>query len=65
MFKSPNETIEKRVAKATYVQKSDNWKIYWQRADLKWHRYDPNPTADSIEEVLRIIEEDECACFYG
>ncbi|MGH8716972.1 MAG: DUF3024 domain-containing protein [Burkholderiales bacterium] len=29
------------VAKATYVKAQDVWKVFWQRADLKWHRYDP------------------------
>jgi hypothetical protein len=28
---------QKPAAKATYVRKTDRWKIYWQRADLKWH----------------------------
>jgi hypothetical protein len=41
------------------------WKIYWKRADLKWHRYDPHPEAANLAEALRIIDEDACCCFFG
>jgi len=34
------------MAKATYVRKTDRGKIYWQRANLKWHAYPAkNPAA--------------------
>ena len=36
-WRDPKETIEEPAAKATYVRKSDRWKIYWQRADMKRH----------------------------
>ena len=65
---SPNEPqskIETAVAKATYVKASGVWKIYWQRADLRWHRYEPSPEADSLEEVLQIVDSDKYACFFG
>ena len=61
----PSRIMEAAVAKATYVKRSGRWKIYWQRADLKWHRYDPDPEVDSIEDVLAIVEADEYGCFFG
>jgi hypothetical protein len=61
----PTETLENKVAKATYVKRADEWRIYWLRADLKWHRYVPHPTANSIDEVLAVIGEDEHCCFFG
>jgi len=61
----PGETIEHPVAKATYVKTQKLWKVYWQRADLKWHGYEPNPTASSLQEFLRIVDRDEYACFFG
>ena len=36
-----------------------------QRADLRWHRYDPEPEAGRIEDVLNILNRDEYGCFYG
>jgi hypothetical protein len=61
----PSEMIESAIAKATYVKRSETWKVFWQRADLKWHRYDPVPEVDSVEEFLAVVEADECACFFG
>ncbi len=64
-WRDPKTRIESPIAKATYVKKNDVWKIYWQRADLKWHRYDPNSEVKSIEKFLEIVENDEFGCFYG
>ncbi|HKL26212.1 MAG TPA: DUF3024 domain-containing protein [Desulfuromonadales bacterium] len=57
--------MESPVAKATYVKIRKIWKIYWMRADLKWHGYQPDPVVQSIEEFLEIVERDEYGCFYG
>ena len=65
MWNNPKEKIEESVAKATYVKSSDIWKIYWQRADLKWHRYEPDPEVKTLEEFLEVVERDEYCCFYG
>ena len=64
-WNKPSETIEHPVAKATYVKRTDCWKVYWQRADLKWHRYDPDAEVDSVEAFLAVVEADQCACFFG
>lgn len=64
-FDNPEETMEHPVARATYVKLSNTWKIYWQRADLKWHGYEPDPVADSLEDALKIIDADEFGCFFG
>ena len=65
MWQRPDEILEHPIIKATYVKRCNHWRIYWQRADLKWHRYDPTPEADRIEDVLEIAERDEYGCFYG
>ncbi len=64
-FKDPSMKIEHAIAKATYLKREGIWKIYWMRADLKWHRYEPVPEADSLEEFLSVIEDDHHGCFYG
>ena len=53
------------MAKATYVRSQNIWKVYWQRADLKWHSYDPDPEVDSIEDFLSVVDADKYACFFG
>ena len=61
----PAEILEHFVAKATYIKTQEHWKVFWQRADLKWHSYDPNPTVANIDKFLVLIEVDEHACFWG
>jgi len=61
----PQETMECPVAKATYSRAQEIWKIYWQRSDLKWHRYDPIPEVDQLCDFLELVDEDTHACFWG
>jgi len=62
---NPKEKTETPVVKTTYVKADKAWKIYWQRSDLKWHSYQPYPTAKYLEEVLEVVGEDKNACFWG
>lgn len=64
-WRQPEVKNELPVAKATYVKKSGIWKVYWQRADLKWHRYDPAPEVKTVEAFLAVVERDEYGCFFG
>ena len=64
-FERPKEKSESSQIKATHVRKSNIWKIYWKRADMKWHRYEPHPEADTLERVMEILDEDEYCCFRG
>ena len=65
LWNDPSERIEEPVAKATYVKKTNTWRVYWQRSDLKWHRYDPDPEVATLEDFLRVVDEDEFAAFWG
>ncbi|MBC8316937.1 MAG: DUF3024 domain-containing protein [Desulfobulbaceae bacterium] len=65
VWNNPEKRITLPVAKATYVKKSNIWKVYWQKADLKWNGYEPNPQAKTIEQFVAIVEEDAYACFWG
>jgi len=62
---NPSVKIEESVAKATYLKAKRNWKIFWQRADLKWYRYDPVPDVKTIEQFLYVVEKDQYSCFFG
>jgi hypothetical protein len=56
---------EGAVAKATYVRTRRRWRVFWQRRDLKWHRYEPMPEVASIDEFVALVDEDRHACFFG
>jgi len=57
--------VDVPIAKATFVQKENKWKIYWQRADLKWHLYEPNKEVKTIKTFIKIVDEDKLGCFWG
>lgn len=64
-WRDTDRMLEHPIAKATYNKSKKNWKLYWQRADMKWHGYQPHPEAASIEEILDVIREDTHCCFFG
>ena len=64
-WRRPDELLENPVAKATYVKTRGVWKVFWMRADLKWHSYAPTPTVGSVEKFLELVDADPHACFWG
>ena len=62
---NPTERIEEAVAKARYLKSRDEWLVYWQRADLKWHKYGPMPEVRTVEAFLQLVDMDEYGCFFG
>lgn len=64
-FLQPKQKIESQVAKATFVNAKDYYKVFWKRSDLKWHSYQPLPTVKTIRDFIQAIEEDKYGCFWG
>lgn len=62
---NPEEILDLPIAKATYVKSRKIWKIYWKRADLKWHVYDPTPEVTHLSDFLDIVDRDSHGCFWG
>jgi hypothetical protein len=44
---------------------SGRWKVFWKRADLKWHGYEPTAAVPSIEQFLAVVDADPYGCFFG
>ncbi len=61
----PATIRESPFAKTTYNETKKTWKVFWRRADLKWHGYQPNLTVLSIDEFLQVVNTDEYGCFFG
>jgi hypothetical protein len=61
----PDEKIEEAIAKARYLKSRDEWLVYWMRADLKWHKYEPVPSVETLDEFLAVVGRDEYCCFFG
>ncbi len=62
---NPNEIMVSGYAKTTYVRSKNSWKVYWKRADNKWHEYKPFPVVKSLKTFLLLVDEDEHNCFKG
>ena len=56
---------EYSVAKATFVRTQGIWKVFWMRADLKWHSYEPKAAVNTFKEFLGAVDRDEHGCFFG
>lgn len=61
----PAVKCESPFAKATFVRSRGVWRVFWRRADRKWHGYQPVPEVASIEDFLAVVRMDEHACFFG
>lgn len=64
-YQNPSKKITTDNVKLTYVKKLDRWKIYWQRYNLKWDLYKPYPEASSLDECIKVYDEDTHCCFRG
>lgn len=61
----PEEIMHNSFAKITYIKSKNNWKIYWMRGNLKWDLYEEFPSNITLENVLRVMDQDKHGCFYG
>jgi hypothetical protein len=64
-YDKPEILLEIPFAKTTYVHTQKVWKVFWMRADLKWHRYEPIPEVGSIESFLEAVAQDKYSSFFG
>ena len=62
---NPKEFFESPIAKTTWVSNKNYWKVFWFRADLKWHGYKPVPTVKTIYDFIELVDQDKYCCFWG
>ena len=65
LWNNPKKSIESPIAKTTFVKSKTHWKIFWMRADLKWHNYKPKPFVRTLNKFIELVEQDEYGCFWG
>jgi len=65
-WRDPARKIKMGVARFRYIRARDEWRLYWMRKDLKWHRYDTGKAAArELKDLVRIVAEDPCGAFFG
>ena len=53
------------VARFRYFRTRKEWQLYWMRADLKWHAYEPEPPTNDLARLVKVVEEDAYCAFFG
>lgn len=67
----PTEWLEDPIARLRHFPRLGVWRIYWMRADMKWHAYKTEPERRhqpeifALEQCLQIVDEDRYHCFFG
>ncbi len=56
---------EQEFAKLRFIRRAGEWRLFWQRADLKWHSYEPLASSTDLAELVTEIDTDPHACFFG
>ena len=64
-WNDPDIKVEIMVAKISYIKKEKIWKLYWQRQNMSWKLYEPNPVSESLESLLIELSKDPLECFWG
>jgi hypothetical protein len=53
------------IARFRFYRSRGEWLLYWMRADLKWHRYEPAPATPDLQTLVKVVEDDEYCAFLG
>jgi Protein of unknown function (DUF3024) len=61
----PSEYTQAPIAKIKFIRSSNTWRLYWQRADMKWHSYEPLDSSKDLKDLIDEIERDPNGCFFG
>ena len=64
-WNDPKKQIVSPFAKLKFVRSRNHWKLYWHRADMKWHKYMPFESSRDLAELLKEIDTDQNGCFFG
>lgn len=62
---NPQEEMQTPVAKIKLVRTAKEWRLFWMRQDLKWHRYEPLQSSRDLKEIVDEIDQDRQGCFFG
>jgi hypothetical protein len=60
-----SEWKETPIAKLKFVRSADKWRLYWMRADPKWHEYPGLSSSHRLDDLVQEIDADPLACFFG
>ena len=53
------------VARFRYTRSTGQWSLYWRDRNLRFHAYDLVPPTPRLEDLLREVDLDPTAIFWG
>jgi hypothetical protein len=53
------------IARLHYTRATNTWTLYWRDRSLRFHRYDQIEPSPQIDDLLREIDRDPTAIFWG
>ncbi len=53
------------IARLHYTKATTSWSLYWRDRNLRFHQYDQLPPSQDIGDLLREIDRDPIAIFWG
>ena len=65
VWDDPTKWMEHGVAKLKFNRKAREWKLFWQRASLKWEAYEPLAESRDLPTLVDEIDRDPHGCFFG
>ena len=65
VWNNPSQETRMGVAKFRYSRSTNKWKLYWMRADLKWHAYNTDRNTSDLDALVSEVEHDQHGAFFG
>ncbi len=64
-YRERDRHVEHVVAKFRYNARRGSWTLYWSDRNLRWHSYEGLEDRRDFLELLREVEKDPTAIFWG
>jgi hypothetical protein len=65
VWDDPSRWMEHGVAKLKFNRKAGEWRLFWQRASLRWESYEPLASSRDLAILVEEIDRDPNGCFFG
>jgi hypothetical protein len=62
---TPGDWTRLGIARFRFFRSRGEWQLYWMRADLKWHVYEPIEPTPDLASLVRVVEQDQYCAFFG
>jgi len=65
VWDDPSRWMDHGVAKLKFNRKAGEWRLFWQRASLRWESYEPLAANRELSVLVEEIDRDPHGCFFG